>query len=151
MTWFYRNVMAKGFTLVEFLTTFGILALLLTVAAASLRAAGPTLATRAAARTLAADLRYASELASSTQTAHALRLNPAGSAYALVRLADPEIIIKNARINETVRLGEITVPEATVVFNTLGATATPGIITLIHASGTTMLINVRPSGYVRIE
>ena len=100
---------------------------------------------------LASDLRYTSALSSSTQIAHALRLYPIDSSYTIIRLSDPEIIVKEVRLNEAIRMGEITVPSASVIFNTLGATSTPGTIRLTHANGATNLIDVRPSGYVRIE
>ena len=147
----FRNSFSTGFTLFEFLVTFGILALLITVAAASLRAAGPSLAMRASARMLASDLRYTSELSSSTQIAHALRINPISSSYTIVRLSDPEIVVKEVRLNEAIRMSEITIPSGSVIFNTLGATSTPGTIRLTHSNGATNIIDVRPSGYVRIE
>ena len=87
--------MRKGFTLVEVLVSFAILALVVGVSAAFLRASGPSMTLRSASRDIASDLRHASELASATQIGHVVRFNIAEFKTCTWMIG----IIKNIKIN----------------------------------------------------
>ena len=143
--------MRKGFTLVEVLVSFAILALVVGVSAAFLRASGPSMTLRSASRDIASDLRHASELASSTQIGHVVRFNIAASRYIIVRTGTPEVIVKESTLPAALAFSSSTIPNNSAQFNTLGATPTPGIITLQHQNGATAAVDLRPSGYVRIQ
>ncbi|GEM_PF-5680282 len=143
--------MRKGFTIIEILVSFGILALILGVSVLFLRLAGPTLTLRSAARMLSADLRYTAELANTTQIIHALRVDIPNSRYLIVRKTDPEVLVKEVTLNQGITFFTTTIPAGNAEFNILGATSTPGLITIQHQSGTTSTIDLRPSGYVRIN
>lgn len=143
--------MRKGFTLIELLVTFSILALVVGIITTTLRAAGPTLTLRAAAQNLAADLRYTAELTTSTQSPHLLRLHATEPRYTIVRAGATEEILKEVTLDRALTITEITIPERTAIFNTLGATSTPGTIILRHRNGRTRTVDLRPSGYVRLQ
>jgi len=140
-----------AFTLVEILVTFAVIGLLITITTTFLRLAGPTLTLRSATRDLASDLRYASELSLSTQIPHAVRLDANLQRYSIVRQTVPEVILKQVSLDSSLSFASVTIPEATAVFNSLGATSTPGTITIRHTNNATVIIDIRPSGYVRIE
>lgn len=141
----------KGFTLLEFIVTFGIIALIAGISVSALRVSGPSLALRSATRALGTDLRQASELANSTQAIHEARFNRAENTYTLVRPGTPETVVKTVVLTSGVRIDEITIPSDTAIFNILGAAATPGLVTLINQNGQRMTVDLRPSGYVRIR
>lgn len=140
-----------GFTLAELLVSFAILALVVGVSAAFLRVSGPSIILRSASREIASDLRHASELASATQIAHVVRFDIVGARYTIARQSTPEVTVKESILPSSLTFSSITIPNASAEFNTLGATTTPGLITLQHQNGTTTTIDLRPSGYVRIE
>ena len=142
--------MRKGFTIIEFLVAFALVILTIGVSANFLRSALKSETLEQAARTLASDLRYASELASATQTNHEVRLTlPAD--YSIVRIAAPEVIVKKVTLDPTLSFSSITLPANTATFNTLGAAASTGAITLVHVEAGSKTINLRPSGYVKIQ
>lgn len=143
--------MKRGFTLVETLVSFAILALVVGVSAAFLRVSGPSILLRSASREIASDLRHASELASATQIDHIVRLDIVGARYTIARQSTPEVIVKESTLPSSLTFSSITIPNASAIFNTLGATTTPGIITLRHQNGATATVDLRPSGYVRIQ
>ena len=140
-----------AFTLLEFIVSFGIIALVAGLTAYTIRASGPSLTLRAAARALAADLRQASELASSAQIIHEVRFNAADGSYTLTRAGAPETTVKIVTLNATLNFDAITIANDTAVFNTLGATGTPGNIVLINRNNQRSTVQLRPSGYVRIQ
>ena len=143
--------MRRGFTLMEMLVSFAILALVIGVSATFLRVSGPSIALRAASRDIASDLRHASELASSTQINHAVRFDIANSRYTIVRESATEVIVKQSTLPSSLAFSSITIAGASAEFNTLGATTTPGIIMLTHQNGASATIDLRPSGYVRMQ
>lgn len=143
--------MRQGFTLVEILVAFAILALAFGVSAAFLRVSGPSIILRSASRDIASDLRHAAELASSTQIIHIVRFDISGARYTIARAGAPEVIVKETTLPPSIIFSSITLPNTSAQFNTLGATATPGIITIRHQNGATATVDLRPSGYVRIQ
>ncbi len=143
--------MKKGFTLIEVLVSFAIIALVVGVSAAFLRVSGPSILLRSTSRDIASDLRHASELASATQIPHAVRFDIANSRYTIIRKSVPEVIVKEGTIPSSLIFSSITITSASAEFNTLGATTTPGIITLQHQNNATATIDLRPSGYVRVN
>lgn len=144
--------MKKGFTLTEQLVSFGILALIIgIVSIAFIRQASTGQLMQTAAQQIAADLRYAAELAVTTQIRHAVRFDLALSRYTVVALQTPERMIKAVTLDSPLSLASTTLPLSTAEFNSVGAVSVPGTVTLRHQDGTTRIIDIRPSGYVRIE
>ncbi|KKU72738.1 MAG: hypothetical protein UX98_C0018G0017 [Parcubacteria group bacterium GW2011_GWA2_47_26] len=140
----------KGLTLIELVTTVGLMVLAAgIISAVYLRSVLPSTNLRAVRGNLAANLRYAAELATTTQINHAVRFDPQNSRYELVRLTIPEVIIKSVTLPSQVTITSTTFPLNTVTFNVLGATAQAGSVDLRHNSNETMTVEVRPSGYVR--
>ena len=144
--------MKKGFTLVEYLVTFGIIILIVGIISITfIRRASTGQIMQTAAQQIATDLRYASELAVATQIRHVVRFNPAVGHYTLVALEMPERMVKEVLLDPTIELSSITLSSNMAEFNSVGAVSTAGLITIRHQDGTTRTINIRPSGYVRIE
>ncbi|MDO8505268.1 MAG: prepilin-type N-terminal cleavage/methylation domain-containing protein [bacterium] len=143
--------MKKGFTLVEFLVSFAIVALVAGISVTYLRQAGPGSILRAGALDLATDLRYASELAVSTQVRQEVRFNnPSASSYTIVALSIPEQIVKTIQLDSSLTFGSITLPSNTAEFNSIGSVFAPGTVILQHQNGMQKTIDIRPSGYVQM-
>lgn len=144
--------MKKGFTLIELITTTVVIILLITsISIAYYRSIQPDTVLSSTARTIASDLRLASEMASTTQVNHAIRFNLPGGYYSLMRLSEPENTIKTEYLEATITFSQTTLPNNSAEFNTLGAAVASGTITLLYQDGPTITLHIRPSGYVRIE
>lgn len=142
----------QGFTLIEFLVSFAILLLIIGTASFTfLRSASRDFALQTAARQITADLRYAAELSVSTQVRHLVRFDAAAGTYTVAAREDPERIIKDAHLGEQLSFGAISLTGATVEFNNLGAVTEAGTVMITHVNGAARTIDIRPSGYVRIE
>lgn len=141
----------RGITIIELLTTLGLIVLVAgIVSGVFIRSTLSSTTLHAASRDLATNLRYAAELATTTQNNHAIRFNISNSSYEIIRLTTPEVIIKNIALPSSITFSSVTFPDNTVVFNVLGAVTQAGSITLQHNASQTATIEVRPSGYVRI-
>lgn len=141
----------RGLTVIELLVALAILALIIGVSVTFLRQAARGSVASTAARALATDLRYGSELTVSTQINHAVRFNTEQSSYTVVALRTPEQLVKTVTLDPSLRITSVTLPSLTAEFNTLGAATSSGSITLSHQSGAVSVVEVRPSGYVRVQ
>jgi len=137
--------------LVEVLVAIAIIALLAAISAPFYRSVSLNLNLNAAGRDLASDLRYAQQLAVTTQINHQVVLNLAGNSY-VVRNASTGAIIKSRIIDSSIVIGLITdLPGNTVTFNPTGAVADAGSIILSNSGNREFTINIKPSGYVKTQ
>lgn len=146
-----NNNAGDGFTFVEIVAVMAIALITATIALVAVRSYGPAAAITGAARALATDLRAASALAVATQINHAVRFDIAASRYTTVRRADPEVTVKEAHLALPLMISAVTFANSMVEFNTIGAPLETGTITIAHRSGRSITVEVRASGYVRIE
>lgn len=139
-----------AFTLLETLMTIAIITLTLGISATLLKTNQPTARLNEAALALESDLRFASELASTTQIPHTVSFNLMENSYAL-KVSAPEKIIKTVALAGMLSIEATTFAKNTVEFNILGGAVLTGTITLQYGESATKTIEVRPSGYVRIQ
>lgn len=143
--------MRQGFTLIETLTAIAIITIIAGIGAGAtfLRSTQPSSELNAAVQTLVADLRYASSLATSTQINHTVFFSSQG--YTITRLSQTNFTVKEVMLKSPIQITQTSLPSNTVEFNTLGAVTQSGTITMSYNLGLNMTIDVRPSGYVRIQ
>lgn len=141
--------MKRGFTIIDVLLTLAIVTLISAVGVYSLRGGGPKAGLRNASRQLVIDLRFSSEQAATQQVNYAVRLRSAE--YDIVRLATPEVLLVTKSFPFGVTLESTTLPASEAQFNVLGGAVNSGTVTLQNRAGSTMVIDVRPSGYARIQ
>lgn len=140
-----------GFTLTEFFIAFTIAAFLGIITVSFIRIYQPTASLRTAARLVASDIRHTSSLASTVQISHELRINALNGQYSIVRLSVPEIVVSERTLDPSISFASTTFPGNVITFNTLGAAAVQGTVTLEYTDGAQTVLDVRPSGYVRIN
>lgn len=143
--------MKRGFTIVEILISFGVLALIIGITVTYLRYGAPEQILRGATQNITTDLRYAAELASATQVNHAVIFDATARVYTMMALSTPTQTIKTVALTEGLQITANTLPNNQAEFNALGAAITPGTITLQYQGDKTAVIEVRPSGYVQIH
>lgn len=146
-----KKNLALGFTLIETLTTLMILIVLATIglSTAYLRSIQPSSTLNAAVQAIITDLRYASELSTATQLNHTVRFNT--QSYVITRLAQPNVIVKEVALETPLLITQTSLPDNTVEFNTLGAATANGTVTVSHSLELNSTIDIRPSGYVRVQ
>lgn len=135
--------------MIEVLLTLAIVILISGVGVYSARSGGPRAGLRNASRQLIIDLRFASQQAATEQVNHAVRLRSAD--YDIVRLETPEVILVTRSFPFGVTLESTTLPSSTAQFTVLGAAVDSGTVTLQNRASNTSTIDLRPSGYARIQ
>lgn len=140
----------KGFTLIELLVVIAIIGIISAFSLTLLKAVGPSAGLSAAARDLASDLRYAQQLAVSDQNLYNITFAPSSNSYE-IRRAGTNALIKKQVISGQLKLASIAgLPANTTAFTATGAATYTGTITLSAKNGRTIIIEIKPSGYVKI-
>lgn len=140
-----------GFTLVEILFAISIIAMTAIIGIPFYQNAIKNLNLSSVARSMASDLRYAQQLAVTTQISHSVIFSIINNSYQL-KNQETQAIIKTVKIDDGISLDSITGLEYdTATFNATGAATSTGIITLKNANNRTSTIEIKPSGYVKIQ
>lgn len=143
--------MKNGFTLLEILTVLAVIAILSLISLPIYKQIQPTLNLDAQTKSLAGDLRYAQQLAVSEQKTYVVVFNLIGSSYQIINLNSGQII-KAQVINQTVHLESITgLTDNTAEFTVTGAAVESGIIVLTNNQNKEKTVEIKPSGYVKIQ
>lgn len=142
----------KGLSLVEILGVLGIIVLLATISIPYIKKFQPNLKLNATARELTTDLRYAQQLTVTEQVVHIVELDIMNDKYEILRLGVSTTTIKAVKLDSEVMISQINgLTNNQVRFNSYGAVSEAGDITLINTNNKTARINVKPSGYIRLE
>lgn len=138
--------------ILDLLVTFGIIALLSTIAIPYLKKYQPNLKLNGAARALTSDLRYAQQLTITEQVIHAVDLDLTNDRYFILRNDVSTSTIKTVEFDQEISFQQITgFSNNQIIFNYYGGVSQPGQIILINTNGLTSTINIKPSGYIQLE
>jgi prepilin-type N-terminal cleavage/methylation domain-containing protein len=141
----------QGFTLAELLVVIAVIAITATIAAPLYRSISINLNLNAAARDLATDLHYAQQLAVTTQVSYQVIFHVALSDYDIKNSESGEII-RTKTIKEPITiLSVISLLDDTVSFNATGAANASGTVTLIAPDNRQTSVEIKPSGYVKLQ
>lgn len=147
----YKKMPSQGVTLSELLVVIAIIALTAAITVPFYRTVSMNLDLKAASRDIASDLRLAQQLSVTTQVNHKIVFNLAGNSYSLINIVTG-LTVKSRNIKSPVALLSVNdLPADTVTFNSTGAVAATGTIVLTNPNNRQTTIEIKPSGYVKIQ
>ena len=147
----------SGFTLIEMGVVIGILVILISVGIPTTRVFIPNLELSSVAREISSELRYAAQQAVTEQINHIVKFDLVAKNYSLYQITDPEdpmteIFIRTTDLPNSINYQSIeNLTDNQVRFNSAGAPSESGQITIENTQANDKTINIRPSGYVKIE
>ena len=142
-----------GFTILEIVVVIGIIVLVTISSLPAIRTAQQNSSLKREARTLLNDLRLAQQLTIGQQVTHLIKIfgtNP--NKYQLISRSDSDTIIKEHVLNNKVswqNTGDFTNNE--IIFTISGSAVETGTIILQNTAGLTSSLEIKPSGYVKIN
>ncbi len=142
---------SQGFTLVEILIAIAIIAILASISVAGYQQMVPRISLNSVTRDLTSDLRYAQQKAVTEQIIYDVKFNLATNSYQIIKEI-PTTTIKTVYLNNRTTVNSITgLTNNTVRFNAAGAAVETGKIILINSNNSTSSVEIKPSGYVKIN
>lgn len=140
-----------GFTLLEIIIVLAIISIITIISVTVFKTAQPNLNLRAATREVASDLRYAQQLAVTEQIIYSVNFNKTQGSYTITKAGGQ--VIKNVQINSQISINSISglTDDTTASFTPTGAVTLSGTVTLINSAGASSSIEIKPSGYVKIQ
>ena len=100
---------------------------------------------------MASDLRYAQQLAVTEQKNYSVKFNILNNSYYVFQVSSGAVV-RNRTINSQIKINSITgLSSSTATFNVTGASIESGDIYLMNQNGKVTYIEIKPSGYVKIQ
>jgi Tfp pilus assembly protein FimT len=149
-----KNIFQKnqGYFLMDVLVVSGIIVLLAAISIPYLKKYQPNLKLNATARDLTTDLRYAQQLTVTEQVAYSVAFDLNNDSYQILKLGDPDTVIKNVSFDSDVNFQQITgLSDNQAIFNFYGGVSESGQVILVNTNNKTAVINIKPSGYIQLE
>ncbi len=146
------NLKNAGVSLIELLVVIGIFTLIMGISLYFIREYEPKLQIYSQARDMRLDLQRAREFSLTTQIKHGIRFNQSNNSYELVKIESSVISIEVHELEHSISYKSITpFLDNIVSFNKAGAASEAGAVEIENSEGLTKIINISPSGYVRVE
>ncbi len=146
------NKFLTGFTLIEVLIVIAVMAILASVFISSTNFFQPQAKLASVARDLITDIRYAQQLAVNEQVEYGISFLVSENKYQLWRFsATPEQIFEKVLPGEVQISQVLDLTDDKVEFNAYGAVAEDGSVYLINSKSEIKIIEIRPSGFTRIN
>ena len=151
-TFFYRNNRAEsGISLMELLIVIAIIGIISLIGLPVYKNISPNITLNASVRDMASDLRYAQQLTVTEQKMYSVRFNALDNSYYIFQV-NSGAVVKSRNINSQVRISAITgLSSSTATFTVTGASVESGEISLVNTNNKTNIIEIKPSGYVKIQ
>lgn len=147
-----KNQKLKGFTLFEFLVIMAIIGIIVSVSWSALRTLQPSWRLDGAVRDLTTDLRYAQQQSVTEQVNYGVHFSSTTNGYQMIRYGTTTENVLEKSLPEGVNFYQITgFSDEEVVFNPYGAAKEMGSVSLINIEQKIKIIEVRPSGFVKIK
>lgn len=141
----------KGFTLAEMLVAIAVIALMAAIGLPFYRNINMNLNLSGEARDLASDLRQAQQLSVTEQINYRLIINQTENSYSIVNSQTLKKIKEKELKNEITILAVSGLVDDTAEFNATGAASSTGSIVLTNPNLRQATIEIKPSGYVKID
>ena len=136
----------------EIMVAVAVIAILSSISWVVIERYQPSLALSAATRDLVSDLRLAQQLSVTEQINHGIFFSTLTNEYQFKKFSDPIIIIFTKKLPTGITFcGVEELPEDTTVFNPYGSVAYSGSVCLINIKGQEKIIEIKPSGFTKIQ
>lgn len=141
----------KAFTLIELLIVIGLIGILFLITIPALRAFQPSLQLNGATRNVVSDLRWAQQLTVTEQVEYCLQFFPSEKKYQILQCGEATPIKEVFLPEKITTLSVSGFTNDEVRFNPYGAVKESGTISLENTKDKIKSIEVRPSGFVKIQ
>ena len=142
----------KGFTLIEIIVAIGIIVVLSSVSWVGFKNYQPNLALSAISRDITTDLRLSQQLSITQQINHGIFFNTSTNEYQLEKFGTTTEVLLLKQLPTNIIFCEITgLSGSKAVFNPYGSVAYSGSVCLSNSKGQTKIIDIKPSGFVKIQ
>jgi prepilin-type N-terminal cleavage/methylation domain-containing protein len=141
----------KGFTLIEILIAISFISIVFLMSLYSLKGLAPDMQLSGTAREFATDLRYIQQTSITEQVDYCIKIFIDLRKYQVIKCDESQLI------SEKVLPGYISSFSSTVFagdkieFNPYGAVKESGTVTFVNTNGKTKTVEVKPSGFVKIN
>ncbi|MCD6233358.1 prepilin-type N-terminal cleavage/methylation domain-containing protein [bacterium] len=141
-----------GFTLLELLVVISIFVIAAGISWGAFRTLSPSWRLAGLVRDIVTDIRYAQQQTVTEQIGYGVYFSTNTNEYWIVRHGETDEILRKKPLPQDITFSEIVgLSSNEVIFNPYGAVKEAGSVSLINASGKKETIEIRPSGFVRIE
>ncbi|MFH0740005.1 MAG: type II secretion system protein [bacterium] len=141
-----------GFTLIEIMVAIGIMIALSSISWVGLKSLQPSLALSSVSRDLTTDLRMTQQLTITEQINHGIFFNTLSNSYRIEKFSTETIILTTKQLPTGITFCGITgLLDDYVVFNPYGSVAYSGSVCLVNSKGQSKIIDIKPSGFVKIQ
>ncbi|HNW09391.1 MAG TPA: prepilin-type N-terminal cleavage/methylation domain-containing protein [bacterium] len=140
-----------GFTLIEVAIILSVIGIITLVSLPVYQQIQPNISLNSETREIVSNLRYAQQLSVTEQKKYGIVFNQGPNNYAL-KNTETGSIIKNFEIQSQITIADISgFTDNTVIFNVAGAVLESGTITITNLQNEQNIIEIKPSGYVKIK
>jgi len=144
----------SGFTLIEIFIVISIISIVTGIFFGGIRVLQPSMRLDGVVRNLATDLRYIQQKAISEQFNYGISFFIDTDEYQMLKYITPTTTeeISRKSLGYNINFHEINdFTNDTVIFNPYGSVKEAGTISFINSKQEIKIINIRPSGFVKIE
>lgn len=143
--------MNKGFTLTEILIAISFISIVFLISLYALSELAPGMQLSGSAREIATDLRFIQQSAITEQSDYCIKMFYDLKKYQIMKCDESEIILEKVLPNHVSGFSSTVFSGNKIEFNPYGAVKESGTITLTNSSGKTKTIEIKASGFVKIN
>lgn len=140
---------SKGINLIELVLVIGIIGIIASIGAPIISRFLPSMRLTGATKELVMELRRAQQYAVTEQIIYQIRFYENENKYQLIKKTEPEELIKETGLPETIAFYRISFSPPEVDFNPAGIPSGPGEIELINQKGKKTKIEINPVGFIK--